>query len=108
MTPGEGLAGPCRTCMFLCMRCRPWIAFAALVAMCSVPLSVSAQTPATPAPASAPAADAPAPEAAPPRIEFETLEHDFGHAVSGAQLKETFTFRNAGASALVIQSVKGG
>jgi hypothetical protein len=64
-----------------------------------------AQAPAAPAPA----ADSPAPEqAAAPRIEFASLAHDFGRAVSGTQLKTSFTFRNAGSATLVIQSVKGG
>jgi len=43
-----------------------------------------------------------------PRIEFSALEHDFGQAVSGVDLKTTFAFKNAGDDVLVIENVKGG
>jgi hypothetical protein len=43
-----------------------------------------------------------------PRIEFKAPEHDFGHVVSGNDLKTTFGFKNAGDGVLVIEKVKGG
>ena len=43
-----------------------------------------------------------------PRILFTTLEHDFGQAVSGEELKTFFEFKNAGEGVLVIEKVKGG
>lgn len=43
-----------------------------------------------------------------PRIQFDKLEHDFGRANSGEDLKTTFGFKNAGDGTLVIQRVKGG
>jgi len=43
-----------------------------------------------------------------PRIEFSVSEYDFGHAVSGNDLKTTFGFKNAGDGVLVIEKVKGG
>lgn len=63
-----------------------------------------AQAPAAPSDAG----DVETPAADMPRIEFEALDHDFGEAQSGAELKTTFAFRNAGAAMLVIQNVKGG
>ena len=43
-----------------------------------------------------------------PRLRFDSLEHDFGQAVSGEDLKTTFTFKNAGDGVLVIEKVRGG
>ena len=43
-----------------------------------------------------------------PQIRFTTLEHDFGKAVSGEELKTVFEFKNAGEGVLVIEKVKGG
>jgi hypothetical protein len=43
-----------------------------------------------------------------PRIQFTTLEHDFGQALSGEDLKTVFEFKNAGEGVLVIEKVKGG
>jgi len=42
------------------------------------------------------------------KIRFSKLEHDFGTAVSGPELKATFEFKNVGDDVLVIQKVKGG
>jgi hypothetical protein len=43
-----------------------------------------------------------------PRIEFDSLEHDFGDQVSGKLLEHTFTFKNTGSSLLSIKDVKAG
>ena len=43
-----------------------------------------------------------------PRIQFTAMEHDFGQALSGENLKTTFTFKNVGDAVLVIEKVKGG
>jgi hypothetical protein len=43
-----------------------------------------------------------------PRIQFETLEHDFGKAPAGDDLDTTFAFKNVGDAPLIIQKVKGG
>ena len=43
-----------------------------------------------------------------PRIQFTSVEHDFGQANSGEDLKTTFSFKNVGDGVLVIQNVKGG
>ena len=43
-----------------------------------------------------------------PRIQFTSMEHDFGQANSGEDLKTTFSFKNVGDGVLVIQNVKGG
>jgi hypothetical protein len=62
-----------------------------------------AQTPLAEA-GTSPAADS----AAQPKIEFSDLEHDFGQAVSGEDLKTTFAFKNVGDAVLIIEKVKGG
>jgi len=43
-----------------------------------------------------------------PRIQFTSTEHDFGQALSGEDLKTTFSFKNVGDGVLIIQKVKGG
>ena len=43
-----------------------------------------------------------------PQIRFTKLEHDFGKADSGPDLKATFEFKNVGDDVLVIEKVKGG
>ena len=43
-----------------------------------------------------------------PRIQFTSMEHDFGQALSGEDLKTTFNFKNVGDAVLVIEKVKGG
>jgi hypothetical protein len=43
-----------------------------------------------------------------PRIEFSSLEHDFGQALSGEDLTTKFTFKNVGDGVLRIENVKGG
>lgn len=43
-----------------------------------------------------------------PRIQFTSMEHDFGQANAGEDLKTTFSFKNVGDGVLVIQNVKGG
>lgn len=43
-----------------------------------------------------------------PRIEFDSLEHDFGDQVSGKILAHTFTFKNTGSAPLSIKDVKAG
>jgi hypothetical protein len=48
------------------------------------------------------------PTAGKPRIEFVSLEHDFGKSASGQDLTTTFEFKNVGDDVLVIEHVKGG
>ena len=55
-----------------------------------------------------PAADEPGGSQGVPRLQFDSLEHDFGQAISGEDLKTTFTFKNAGDGVLVIEKVRGG
>jgi hypothetical protein len=43
-----------------------------------------------------------------PRVQFMSMEHDFGQAASGEDLKTKFTFKNVGEGVLVIEKVKGG
>ena len=43
-----------------------------------------------------------------PRVQFTSMEHDFGQALSGEDLKTKFTFKNVGEGVLVIEKVKGG
>ena len=43
-----------------------------------------------------------------PRIQFTAMEHDFGQALSGEDLKTTFSFKNVGDAVLLIEKVKGG
>jgi hypothetical protein len=61
------------------------------------------------APALAPASDeaAPLPERR-PEIAFERKLHDFGRAVTGQELRTTFTFYNVGNETLVIERVVPG
>jgi hypothetical protein len=58
--------------------------------------------------AETPAASATDDSGGQPQIRFTTLEHDFGQAVSGEELKTVFEFKNAGEGVLVIEKVKGG
>ncbi|MBN1297090.1 DUF1573 domain-containing protein [bacterium] len=43
-----------------------------------------------------------------PLITFDTLEHDFGHNVSGPPLSCSFRFVNKGSAPLFIEKVKAG
>lgn len=43
-----------------------------------------------------------------PKLEFETLTHDFGKSIQGQHLKCVFKFKNTGAATLNILKVKGG
>jgi len=80
---------------------------AALVAVVVVGL-VPAGAAKTPAEASAAPATPEAADGGTPRIEFETLQHDFGEQFAGDDLTTTFRFKNAGDGVLVIDKVKGG
>ena len=55
-----------------------------------------------------PGASAADPAKGKPQIQFADLEHDFGKAASGPELKATFEFKNVGDDVLVIEKVKGG
>jgi hypothetical protein len=85
--------------------CRVVVCCVAALAVAVVP--IQAETPpAVPDPApTAGAAEGPAGK---PRIEFTSLEHDFGQVPAGDDLKTTFGFKNAGDGVLVIEKVKGG
>jgi hypothetical protein len=83
------------------------------IVLCGVVALLSALAPAWgQAPAAAPGAGSPRTTADEsgdaPRIEFTTLEHDFGRAPAGEDLKTTFVFKNVGDAVLVVQKVKGG
>ena len=58
--------------------------------------------------ADAPSASIAEESKAKPQIRFTKLEHDFGQAISGPDLKATFEFKNVGDDVLVIEKVKGG
>jgi len=42
-----------------------------------------------------------------PRMEFETLEHDFGKIIQGEKVTYSFKFKNSGKSDLVISGASG-
>ncbi len=43
-----------------------------------------------------------------PKIQFDSLEHDFGNARRGDHLDYTFNFKNVGEATLHIEKVKAG
>ena len=43
-----------------------------------------------------------------PKIEFETLSHDFGKQVQNTELKFVFAFKNAGDGLLRIDKIEAG
>lgn len=43
-----------------------------------------------------------------PKLEFETMTHDFGKSIQGQNLKCVFKFKNTGTGVLDIVRVKGG
>jgi hypothetical protein len=78
--------------------------FVGLVGVLSLGWAAAPETSGTQAVAAA-AAEGPGGQ---PRIQFGTLEHDFGQAASGQDLKTVFEFKNVGDDVLVIDRVKGG
>ena len=47
------------------------------------------------------------PEGPLPKIEFETIDHDFGTIKEGQVVEHTYSFKNAGDAPLIIQSAQG-
>ena len=60
----------------------------------------------TPTPATQPVAEE-KPEGPLPKLEFKTVDHDFGTITEGEVVEYTYTFKNTGDAPLIIQGAQG-
>ena len=86
--------------------CRAILSFIVVMALLGAAAPAGAESPV--ADRTAESASGATSTAGGPRVQFTVLEHDFGQALSGEDLRTKFTFKNVGDGVLVIEKVKGG